>query len=115
MLQAVRTIRREHRGPFPPLSRQSALRIQKEIASTTMFAKETLHFIRKKNEYISLTEVRLLLHFQRQSEVIMRQYSSAALLGSIYCRSAASDLNARHRSLVQRFREDRVSIGGAYA
>ncbi|MFK4492198.1 hypothetical protein [Bradyrhizobium sp. USDA 336] len=45
-----------------------------------MFAKERLRFSRKKNEYISLTEGRSHLHFQRQSEVVMPQYSSAALL-----------------------------------
>lgn len=39
----------------------------------TTFGKETLQFIRNKNESISLTERRSLLHFQRQSEVTMPQ------------------------------------------
>lgn len=42
-----------------------------DIAVTATSAKETLHVVRNKNEFVSLTKRRSVLRVQRQSEVIV--------------------------------------------
>lgn len=71
VLEAVRAIK--HEGLCPSAIRGGGASCPKRYCSNDYIREENIHFIRNKNEYISLTEGTSLLRFQRQSEVMMPQ------------------------------------------